>query len=448
MGFDIKEYSERIQGNIVKLKEITPEYFFIPIKQVAYRFNLDNEEMYLDYPYNETVKEQNEDFKNPKSEIFGLDDEIFNYFNNDDKSDLKYLLYNYEYVNEKPIIRSIDSTIPEFEEKEKFKNIIKAFRIIHYNGTLKGHYLDDISYEKTKPKRKDINSLLFVFDGFNVDCALTEEKRFSYLNITFDLGQNHNIHDERTIKTIKHLIFDLKLFGETLLINPLSEEKKEDVVNKRLKGKIRDDRHTILNFLNAINRKTELISDSQLRNGTEILFRILEDVITEEEERPDVWRRHEYDKPDFILNKLTEYFNGDNSKRLNLNYKVTGESNLVFEGLEGYAYLTIMYNLLHNAHKSSGYRTYNLVSTTYSVMLEMREKVVITKVITPAILGMNIIQFLRDEISNDEAGLEKSGGLAISKKLALKNGWKLTACNKLDKKENIVTLEINYHGKN
>ena len=59
-----KEYSDRIGKNIKKLEGLTPHEFYIPITQVAFRFNLGGEEMYLDYPYNETVEQQNKDFNN------------------------------------------------------------------------------------------------------------------------------------------------------------------------------------------------------------------------------------------------------------------------------------------------------------------------------------------------------------------------------------------------
>lgn len=442
MGFDKKGFSERIGENIAKLKEIIPLEFFIPISQVAYRFNLDNDEMYLDFPYDESIEKQNYDLKHhPK--IMGVDNNIFLYLNEIKSSDLKYILYEYEYLNtENPIIRGIYTTIPDFKKSDILENIRKAFSIIHYNATKLGHYLDNIQYEEIKTDYNNMHRLLFVLDEFKVDCALTKEERLSYLNITFNLSDNHDINDEKTIKVLKHLIFDLKLFGETLLINPLSEEKKEDVVNKRLKEKIRDDRHTILNFLNAISHKTRFIEDNQLRYGSEILFRILEDVVTDESERQDVWAKHEYDNPYQILEKLTEYFKGDNSKRLDLDYQIYGDSNFKFLGMQGYAYLTIMYNLIHNAHKSRIYETFNEEAKNYRIILNVESKSLITQVITAATLEERIISFLNEELTIEDAGIKKSGGIAISKKLAKQNGWILKASNDMNRIENEFSLEI------
>jgi hypothetical protein len=445
MGIDIadkKKYSERIEKNINTLSRITPSDFFISIKQVAFRFNLDNDEMYLDFPYNKHVEKENDDFLDPSSKIFGIDDIIFNYFEQNENTELKYVLYSFEYLeNGKPIIRNIQSTIPDFKNREKFKNLITAFRVIHYNATLEGHYLDDIQYDE-KDVKGQIDKLLFIFDEFKVDCALTEEERFSYINITFKLGENHDIDDVKTIKIIKHLIYDLKLFGETLLINPLSEEKKEDIVNKRLEEKIRDDRHTILNFLNAINHKIRLIEDNQLRFGSEILFRLLEDVVTKENKRHEVWRKHKYNHPKAILEKVTEYFKGDKNNKLELDYQIKGECRKEFKGMQGYAYLTIMYNLIHNAQKSRIYETFNKTATSYRVILLLSDKTVYTHIYTPAHVEENILSFISNELTLEDSGIKKSGGIAISKKLANKNGWILTASNDTSKIENKFTLEI------
>lgn len=444
MGLGIAEkikYSKSIEINIRVLEEITPSDFYIPIKQVAYRFNLDKDEMYLDFPYNEKVEKQNHDL-NYHPKIKGVDNDIFQYLNSVNSNVLKYILYEYKYESkEKPIICSIISSIPNYKESVKIENIRKAFSIIHYNATGLGHYLDDIKYVENK-NENNLNRLLFVLDGFAVDCVLTKEKRFSYLNITFKLSESHDINDEKTSKVLKHLLYNLKLFGETLLIYPLSEEKKEDEMNRRLKEKIRDDSHTILNFLYAINHKTKLIEDKQLRLGSEILFRLLEDVVTEENDRPTVWKKHGFDNPTFILEKLTEYFNGDNSKRLNLDYQHSGESNFVFNGMQGYAYLTIMYNLIHNAHKSRIYETYNESATSYRVVLSLSDKRVSTHIITPALINKNILSFLSNELTVEDSGMKKSGGIAISKKLANQNGWTLTATNDRSKIENKFTLEI------
>lgn len=436
------KYSESIERNIRVIEEITPFDLYIPIKQVAYRFNLDKDEMYLDFPYNEKVEKQNHDLKHHPN-IKGVDNDIFQYLNSVNSNVLKYILYEYKYESkEKPIICSIISSIPNYKESVKIENIRKAFSIIHYNATGLGHYLDDIKYVENE-NENNLNRLLFILDGFAVDCVLTKEKRFSYLNITFKLSESHDINDEKTSKVLKNLLYNLKLFGETLLIYPLSEEKKEDEVNRRLKEKIRDDSHTILNFLNAINHKTKLIEDKQLRLGSEILFRILEDVVTDEDDRPKVWKKHGFDNPAFILEKLTEYFNGDNSKRLNLDYQHSGESNFEFSGMQGYAFLTIMYNLIHNAHKSRIYDTCNESANSYCVTINIKEKSVIAEITTPALIGENIINFLSNKITIEESGLKKSGGISISKKLANQNGWLLSGENNEIKKENTFTLMIN-----
>ena len=178
----IKRYSDRIRDNISKLKELTPDEIYIPIHQVAYKFTLGGEDMYLDFPYNKKVKQQNDDFNNPASKIFGLDKRLFDYFKHEDNSKLKFIHYQFEYFNDKPIIRKINSTISNFEDELKFKDIIDAFSIIHYNATRKGDYLDNIPYEEKKLGAK-YNTLLFVFQKFEFNIALKDKNDASYLNV-------------------------------------------------------------------------------------------------------------------------------------------------------------------------------------------------------------------------------------------------------------------------
>lgn len=229
---ELKKYSDRIKDNVEKLNEFTTGSIEIPIKQVAYRFNLDTEEMYLDYPYNENVELQNEALNDVNSNIYNIDDKLFKYFSsNYEESELNYILYRFQYAHDQPIIKDINSSISEFEKKEKIETIRKAFSIIHYNSTSKGSYLDDITYQKDNNiKNIDSHCLLFVFDKFNVDCALTRKNKLSYLNVTFELDKILDFESVETKKTIKHLIYNLRLFGETLLIRPLSIANRKSYI--------------------------------------------------------------------------------------------------------------------------------------------------------------------------------------------------------------------------
>jgi hypothetical protein len=435
-------YSNRIKANVHLLEEITPCEFYIPIKQVAYRINLDNNDMYIDFPYNDVIEEQNKDFKyHPR--LKGIDDKIFDFFNETCDSSLRYILYEYEYIRDeqkkRPVIRNIYSTIPGYNEANKLEVIKIAFSVIHFNATGTGHYLDDIPFEKSKIKRENYHSLLFVFEKFEVSVALMKEKKLSYLNITFALNYDNNLQDLNLQKKIKHLCYDLTIFGETLLNKPLSDELERIAFQKRFTQNLEEDfKHSLLNLLNTISWKTDTIGDLQLRRGSEFIFLITEHIITEKSGRENVWKDFP-DNPADIIKLFIDYFSGDPHSRSRLTYTIKGKTSVKFNSDMKYAYFTIFYNLLHNADKMI---FDNEQGENYHIELDMNNTEIITEVTTPMSIDSRIVDFVQDKVTLEQTDLKKNGGIAISKSLAEEFNWKLYLTVSNTKKSNTFGLKI------
>jgi len=442
---DKEKYSRLIADNIRKIVSVTPEDFYIPIKQVAYRFNLDNNDMYLDFPYGDNIEQQNIDLKSLGSPIYNIDDQIFDYLNDDNDNELKYILYQYEYtVENKPVLRRIDSSISNFKELTKFEVIRKAFSIIHYNATGLGNYLDNVKYEEIILKKNDYSGLLFVFDKFEVNIALTKDKKLSYLNVTFDLKPEHIdrfINDIKFKKIIKHLCYDLEIFGETLLNKPLSEALEQVEFRRIYTQKVEEYRHSLLNLINTISHKVDSLSDLHLKNGLEFIFKISQDLATEERNKADLWKHYE-EEPNLILQKIVDFFKHNENSILKLEFIKKGETHFALGPLQKYAYLTIMFNLVHNAYKSWCYYGMYNGEKKYTVELVQSKNSVVTKITSPSLIDDNIVNYINDSLSYEFSGLNKFGGIVLSKELAIKHEWNLQIEVDSNKKENTVILEI------
>ena len=442
---DKEKYSRLIENNIKKLENITPEDFYIPIKQVAYRFNLDNNDMYLDYPYSDIIEQQNIDLKSTYSQIFNIDNKIFDYLNVDTNNDLNYILYQYEYLNDKePIIRNIASTISDFKEKTKFEVIRKAFSIIYYNATGIGNYLDGVKYEEINSEEENYKGLLFVFEKFEVNVVLAKEKKLSYLNVTFELNHVNNkriLHELKFQKVIKHLCYDLEIFGETLLNKPLSDALAQAEFRKIYTQNVEEYRHSLLNLINTISHKVETITDLHLRNGLEFIFKISQDLATEEKDKPDLWKNYD-EEPYLILQKVIDFFQHNESSILNLEYFPKGTTSITLTPIQKYAYLTIMFNLVHNAYKAWCYYGMYNGEKEYIVELIQTKESVVTKITTPSLIDNNVVNYINDLFPIEFSGLNKFGGIVISKELAQKHNWNFRILVDSRKKENTMILKI------
>lgn len=449
MGLSFKEkleYSNEILANLQELESVTVGNCFIPIKQVAYRFNLDNNDLYIEYPYNKYVEKQNEDLDN-HPDFKDLDDNIFSYLISRQDESLKYILYSYEYDSEdKPILKKITTSQGEDSIKGKKRLLTNAFRIIHPNATGRGTYLNKVKYIPENNSNTKYKRLLFLVEKFEVDCALTTEEKLSYLNLTLELRESDDITNEKVITIIKHILFDLKKIGETLLNKPLSQEILKHEVKNSIVEHVEANRHTLINLLNPLlsymNDKT--ININFLKSSIGILAHsIFNTLQKDDKERKEVAKI----LPSNII-ELTRIITDhsilaykEKLISMELINNISPLSNFeIKEPLKRFDFITILFNVIDNAQKASAPRN---EKRAYSISNDEIDGVFSIIIRNPRELPEKAYKLYNikslENFPFDEI-YKKNGGVAITKKLAIKNDWNIKA--HIKKGVSVIEIQI------
>lgn len=455
-------YADKIAARLKKIKEELPRHMYIPILQVAYRFKFENQDenlLYVEFPYNDTIERQNRDLRDKNKPIYKVDNIFFrNLINNDKETGLKYVLYEYVEENNENIIVDIETTIKRKEDEKIKKALINGFSVVRYGATLVGDYNEVVSF-KNDYNRENIKTkkILFIVDKFQIDAMDPSDRPFTaHITATFELKPEDDFDNGNLKERVEYLVFLLKMYGETILTtrrwDELEKEKIRYEIIKENTDRIEAHRHTLLNLINAFSYQLDELPEQYnlLKNGANFAFSITKDICSKHEDRNTVWDKFP-DKPEKILRLLHEYFGSNKFSQLKPNFYFE-ESLFILRPLERYSYFTIMYNLIHNAEKSNGYDNYN-GSKIYTVNSYQKDNCYITEIVTPAVMKEELTNFINhinciddlDLFDFENSFLKPKGGIAISKKLAIRNSWNLNVKNDHSGNTNtlITTITIN-----
>lgn len=437
--------SNIIRDNINELEKRVKELqidLWVPIKQVAYRFNLDNDEIYVEYPSSDTIDEQNEALRTSGDSLEGVDERIFKYLMESYSTDIKYIIYQY-FVDEdgKNIITSFDTTI-DVTNKERLDDILKSFSIIRYGAYEDGSFRDECIFD---PKLKSLSDkkLIFIVERFKVICALSYQEKESFLTSTFELDEVE--FNSEILKKIKHLVYALTVQGKAILNEPLSQEVVKQKAHERFNEKVKSHRHSIFNLRTGYNNamgNLESVIRSCIKSNCvkqEDIYSKLSDLKTVYEiynlavvfgisEESEIQKIKET-LPQTIsglIDKICTYCSivyGKYEQQYINNVNITIESSI-----EAF---TILFNLLINAAETNAYESKSDKYNYYKIETATDEEFYYISIMNPAIINDRCLHFMNDEKIDlvkypyDEI-IKKWGGLVIVKKLNKKLGWYIT----------------------
>ena len=252
---------------------------------------------------------------------------------------------------------------------------------------------------------------------------------------------------------------DMKLFTSNIF-QPFDEyfferefmEKEEatqqNEVNKKFQEKIEAHRHTLLNLINGLepSRKEMSPNETYLKNGINYAFILAEDICTIEEERFRIGEKLS-EKPEIILKELCEFFKSNPSATMKLNDSIIEKSKTELTPVQRLDFLTIMFNLIHNAKKSDSMASFNSDFNYYLYGNEDLNGNFIVTVKNPAVMENEVKDFLNDSnvnlITYKYAGrLKPTGGVTIIKKILKSCRWVLDVVADNTKKETEISLKI------
>jgi hypothetical protein len=457
-------YANEIEKQLDKIKRNLSENLYIPILQVAYRFKInedDKDPIYVEYPYSDKIELQNRDLLDENTSIYNIDNVFFKHLIDAEETGTNYVLYEFIENNGKKDIIRIESSVNLTDNvKEVFR---KGFSIIYYGAKQKGKYDEDVKIIHDYDKTKNTETIMFIVDRFDIEVNIVKSRislppTIAYMTSTFQLNSTDKI--DHAINKIEPLVFILKSYGETILnIRRWEESEKEQLryeIIKENTDRIESHRHTIFNLINAFSFQLDDLPEqfNLLKNGSKFVFSITKDICSRQEDRDTAWDKFE-SKPEEILHLLYEYFSSNKLSRLKPDFHL-GESTFMLNPLERYSYFTIMYNFIHNAQKSERYDSYN-GDKTYTVNSYQENDNYITEIITPAIMTEELTDFINnlnnlDFFDFENSSLKPRGGIAISKKLAIRNNWNLNVKNNhLENKNTLITtitIKMNNNGEN
>jgi MoaA/NifB/PqqE/SkfB family radical SAM enzyme len=220
--------------------------------------------------------------------------------------------------------------------------------------------------------------------------------------------------------------------------------------NRQFHEKIEAHRHTLLNLINGVEPfRSDLPDDKPyLKHGVNYAFIVAEDICSKKEDRDRIGKKLP-NTPDKLLFDLCVFFKANISSTMKLKYSID-KSSLELSPLKRIDFITILYNLLHNAEKSDSYNEsfnnkYEYLVSSYSIS-DYYE----INIVNPAIMSNKVLNFLNDTDINFhtfpyDKEIKTSGGLSIIKRLIFENekyGWSIEAKGNESNKETIITLKI------
>ena len=250
-----------------------------------------------------------------------------------------------------------------------------------------------------------------------------------------------------------HFRAELKLFISNIFApfdefyyNKLYGKNQAD---KQFQNKIEAHRHTLFNLISAIEPYRSQLPQKQsyLKQGVNYAFIIAEDIYSKKEDRDRIGRKLS-DKPDKILIDLCDFFKSNICSNMTFIEKINS-SEISLTPIQRIDFFTIIYNIIHNAAKSDTYKYFNGIFE-YSLFAFVKNDYYSIIIINPAIMNRRVMHFINSTNINmftfpfDEE-IESNGGLAIIKRIILKNskyGWSMTVKEGRTKRETQIILKI------
>lgn len=221
--------------------------------------------------------------------------------------------------------------------------------------------------------------------------------------------------------------------------------------NRQFQEKIEAHRHTLLNLINGVEPYRSNLPENQpyLKYGINYAFIVAEDICSKKDERVRIGAKLS-ESPYKLLSDLCLFFKGNISSTMKLKDNI-GKSSIFLEPLKRIDFITIMYNLLHNAEKSDSYALHFNGSYEYDVSSYSKINIYEISIVNPAIMNDRVIDFLNNPNINfntfpfDNKEIKSTGGLSIIKRIILdniNNGWSIEAESNISKKQTTIILKI------